>query len=124
MPASKPIAILSADDALGQSLAFALAAEGFPSENFSDQDWHRAAQDNQRFLCFIIDEQALPMASKEIMQLAVPIILLADGLGSQLHVAGARVIYKPSQGSDVLALVQALCLSAPAQGHLEMNGSK
>jgi FixJ family two-component response regulator len=70
LPASKPIAILSADDALGQSLAFALAAEGFPSENFSDQDWHRAAQDNQRFLCFIIDEQALPMASKEIMQLA------------------------------------------------------
>lgn len=113
MPAVKPIAILSADDALGQSLAFALAAEGFSSENFSDQDWYRAAQDHQRFLCFIIDEQALPVTSMAMMQLAAPIILLADGLGSHRDIAGARVIYKPSQGSDILALVRSFVCPLP-----------
>ncbi|EHS51387.1 response regulator receiver protein [Rhizobium sp. PDO1-076] len=114
MPAAKPIAILAADHALRQSLAFALAAEGFASETFSAEDWHRAAQDNQRFLCFIIDEQALPVTSIEMIGLAAPIILLADGLGSHVDVAGARVIYKPSQGSDILAVVRTLSIPAHA----------
>ena len=114
MPAARPIAILSADHALRQSLAFALAAEGFLSETFSDQDWDRAAKDNERFVCFIIDEQALPAASIDIVGFAAPVILLADGLGSPVDVAGVRVIYKPSQGGDILALVRTLCIPAPA----------
>ncbi|WP_230170397.1 hypothetical protein [Rhizobium sp. CECT 9324] len=82
------------------------------SEIFSDKDWDRATRDNNCFACFIIDEQALPGPSIDMSGLHAPIIFLADGLGSPVDVAGAQVIYKPSQGGDILALVRAFCLPA------------
>lgn len=110
MPAAKPIAILSTDHALRQSLAFALASEGFSSETFADGAL--AERDHHRFLCVIVDEQALPGMPVDLAALAVPVILLADGLGSRVDIAGARVIYKPLQGADILSLVRSLAIPA------------
>jgi two-component system, LuxR family, response regulator FixJ len=111
------VAIADDDDGVRDSLQFLLEAAGHKVEAFAAAaDFPNGA--HQHIACLLLDHQMPAMTGLELVQrlqlsgVAIPILLMTDATSPNLVTRAValgivRVLEKPMDGDDVLAIVEA-----------------
>ena len=112
------VAIVDDDDAVRESLIFLLEVAGHKVEGFAAApDFLNG--DHQRVACLLVDQQMPGMTGLELARrlqladLSIPILLMTGATSPDIVARAStlgivRVLEKPMDGDDVLAIVEAI----------------